>query len=118
MTTLLYSTMPEDLATTARKVVADIRAGRYDDANREPVIRLVGDITHTILDYAFIRTTREMKLGLTMRGIVDIGIRSATTIVRGSLNKIIPKMDESQLRQVANYVEDAMMDAPGAGKRK
>lgn len=111
MSTLIHSPMPDTLAATARRIVGEIRAGRYDDENREPVIELVGDLTKHILDYAFIRTTREMKLGLASRGIVDIGIRSAISVVRTSLNKIIPKLDESQLRQVAGFVEEAMMEA-------
>jgi 2,3-bisphosphoglycerate-independent phosphoglycerate mutase len=111
MSTLLFSPMPDALAADARQLVVDIRAGRYDDANRDAVIEVIGDITKTILDYAFIRTTREMKLGLVLRGIADFGIKSAIKVTRVSLEKIIPKLDESQLRQVAGFIEEAMMEA-------
>lgn len=117
MPTLLHSPMPEPLAEAARRVVGELRAGRYDDADREPVIEVIGDITETILDYAFIRTTREMKLGLVLRGIADFGIKSAIKVTRVSLDKIIPKLDAAQLRQVAGFIEEAMMETPAASRK-
>ncbi len=104
----LQAPISDALSERARDIVERLRDGRLKAAQSDEVSDLICDITDSSMRHFFARPAQDFGLGLTARGIIDLGVRSTSKTVRMALRQILPRLSPEQFQRVADYLEEAL----------
>lgn len=116
MRNLVGATIPPQLAAEALRIVEDIRGGRLTPKDSERVVKVIVKMSETVMHFFFMRPTEAFGVGMTLRGIVQFGVSSALKGISYGLGKIVPKLNQQQLLQLADFLDEALYDAGAARK--
>jgi hypothetical protein len=104
----LNAPLSAELGARAAAVSADLRSGKLGPKHSDEVSELIVDLTDHTMRYFFARPAEAFKLGLTSRGMIDLGIRSTGKTIRMALRQVLPKLTPDQFKQVADYLDEAL----------
>ena len=104
----LQAPLTADLGARVHDVSARVRSGELPRERSEEVSDLICEMTETAMKHFFLRPAQEFGLGLTARGIIDLGIRSTSKTVRMALKQIFPRLSPEQFCQVSDYLDEAV----------
>lgn len=113
---ILQGELPESLVAEARGVVAQIRAGDMGPADHAALVDLIARMTEAGLTHFFIKPLKELDIGPTLRGLVQVGLGSANKAIRMGLGRVIPKVKAERWPRIADFIEDAVGGPAGARK--
>lgn len=104
--------LPPELAARARQLVVEIRAGTLTAAECDVVAETVIELTEVALRHSFQRPVKILGLNAALAGIVEFGIASSVKTCRYGVRKVMPKLKPTQWSQLADFIEDALIQAP------
>lgn len=113
----LQAPLSDALAARLQDISSRVRSGALPRERSDEVSDLICDMTESAMQHFFLRPAKVFGLGLTSRGIIDLGIRSTSKTVRMALRQVLPRLTPEQFQQVADYLDEAIQ-AEAAPRRK
>ncbi|MDB5971917.1 MAG: hypothetical protein JWQ90_4367 [Hydrocarboniphaga sp.] len=107
----LNAPLSAELGARAAAISAGLRSGKIGPDKSDEVSELIVDLTDFTMRYFFARPAEVFKLGLASRGMIDLGIRSTGKTIRMALRQVLPRLTPEQFKQVADYLEEAVLTA-------
>ncbi|MEK6806789.1 MAG: hypothetical protein AABY95_09100 [Pseudomonadota bacterium] len=116
MRNLVGAPIEPALAQEALSVAKKIRSGEVTPDHAEDVIGVIGKMTTQVMHHFFVKPVDKFGGGMTMKGVAEFGVRSATKGIRFGLTKMLPRLKPAQWKQVADFLDDSLYD-PGTLKK-
>ncbi len=110
MRNLVGAPLPPEMAEEALRIVKQIRAGQLGPRDSQRVVDTVGQITDVVMRHFFIDSTRSFGLGPTLHRVVELGVGGVIKTIRLGLKRIVPKLSQTQLRQLADFLDQSLYD--------
>lgn len=110
MTYYIAAPVSAELAAKVRATVADVRSGKLTPRNYEPVVAVVAEVSKNAMQYFFIDTAKSIGVGGVLLKISEVGVSSALATLKYGLNKILPKLSDTQWKEVSRFLEDALVE--------
>ncbi|HEX4872329.1 MAG TPA: hypothetical protein VFV27_08455 [Nevskiaceae bacterium] len=111
MRNLVGAPIPAALAEKAARTVDSLRAGRIGSGQSDEVVEVICEMTEAVMGHFFVRPGEAFGLGMTLRGVIEFGVSSTVKTMRFGLRKVIPKLRPEQLRQVGDFLDEALYDS-------
>lgn len=108
MSHVVTAPLPAALAQRALAIVGRLRDGTLGPEQADEAVDLVCDMTDCVMRHFFLRPAEALGLGIASRAAIDLGVRSTVKTTRMALRQILPRLDAAQLRQVADYIDEAV----------
>lgn len=115
MTWHFAAEIPPELAGELKELVAEVRAAerpaRHAGAGADLILRL----TNACLDDYFLRSARELGLGMMGESAVRLGLRTASGGIALFVRRLAGLMSDEQVLKLADLMEEKLFEGPGDG---
>ena len=111
MRNLVGAPIAAEIAADALRVIEDIRAGRLTPRESHRVVAVIARMTEASMHHFFIVPSKAFGLGLTLSSIVEWGANSSVKVIGAGLKRVIPKLRDAQLRQLADFLDESLFDS-------
>lgn len=108
MSSPLYGELPEDLVDEVRATIDAIRDGSLGPSSHARVVDLIARMTDASFKHFFIAPLSDLDVGPTLRGLINVGLGSATKAVRMGLGRVLPKISAARWPRIADFLEAAV----------
>jgi len=97
-----------ELARDAERLVEELRSGYEIEPER--IVGVVYGLTEESLRCQFIRPTEAFGLGMRLRKMIEFAVNTSLKGMRYGLDHVIPKLDDAQRRQLADFLDEALYE--------
>ena len=117
-TTRLAFPLSEELRQQTLETLATLRESS-DRKRHIPMLGdLISDLTEAGLEYYFVHSLKKAGVGLIGVSTAKLGIASTAKGIPVVITKVVGLMSNEQLRAVADFIEEALIEEPRTRKRR
>lgn len=105
MPTRFSAQISDELAAEVRELIDNVRASPEPESHRAAGLDLVLRLTRANLDDYFLRSVRELELGMIAESATKIGLQAAFTGISVFVRRLAGKLSAEQMRRLADILE-------------
>ena len=107
--------IPDELAEELQELVAEVRAAERPSRHAGDGADLILRLTEACLDDYFLRSVRQLGLGMMSESAVRLGLRTASGGIALFVRRLAGGMSDEQVLKLADLLEAKLFEAPGGG---